>query len=122
MKVKGGLVRCGRCGRRYTNPFSHVCAGRGNGRTRVKPKFSASVKCPRCGRPYANPLTHVCPGKSGDFRRRKKVAEKRAKAAARGARPKHSHRTCRDPDCQRVACVAYREGVEDGMDAAREDS
>lgn len=122
LSVKGGLVRCGRCGRRYSNPFAHVCAGQRKGRTRVKPKFSASVKCPRCGKAYANPLIHVCASKRGDFKRRKKAFEKRQKAAARRTRPKHNYRTCRDPDCERVACEAYRQGVEDGMDAAREEA
>jgi ribosomal protein L4 len=48
----------------------------------------------------------------------------RAKAARRPARrpgrPAHDYRNCRDHDCQRVACEAYREGVADGMDAAEE--
>ncbi len=121
LRVSGGLVRCGRCGRRYTNPFSHVCAGRGRSKTRLTPKASASVKCPSCGQLYANPLTHVCPSRRGDFKGRQAADAKRKKAAARKARPQHNYRTCRDEDCQRVACEAYAEGYADGMAAAEED-
>lgn len=40
-------------------------------------------------------------------------------------RTPHDYATCADPDCLRVACVAYREGYQDGfidaMAAAAED-
>jgi hypothetical protein len=128
LTIKAGLIRCGRCGRRYTNPLAHVCAGRGKGRTRVRPAASASVKCPRCGKAYANPLTHVCASKPGDFRRRAAAAEKRRKAEAAARRKaeaaarrkarrgqQHDYATCRDKDCQRVACDAYKAGYDDGF-------
>jgi hypothetical protein len=31
---------------------------------------------------------------------------------------KHDYRWCRDPDCPRLACTAYRDGYQDGMDDA----
>lgn len=101
-----------------------------------------SVKCKTCGKRYVNPLTHVCAPKS-DFakrrreaeraarreaaRARKKAAAERRKAAAaerhrkarekrsapRSPRPQHDYRLCRDEDCQRYACVAYKDGVAD---------
>jgi len=133
LSLKIGLVRCGRCGRRYSNPATHVCAGRRKGRTRVKPAVSVSAECPRCGRRYSNPLGHTCASKPGDFKRRRAAAEKRRraeesarrKAAAaerRRNRPQHRYETCRDDGCERVGCVAYRtgyhEGFADGMEAA----
>jgi len=30
------------------------------------------------------------------------------------AQDKHYYRTCRDADCQRLPCVAYKEGYADG--------
>jgi hypothetical protein len=169
MKIGVGLIRCGRCGQRYSNPLSHACAGRRRGRTKVKPKLSLLSSCPRCGK-QDNPLTHVC-SNSGDFRKRQRAAARRQAAAERKAkraeqrakvneriadakraerhranqrvlrerekaaervrkarasrppsrkpgRPKHDYRNCRDHDCTRIACEAYREGIEDGQDMA----
>ena len=31
------------------------------------------------------------------------------------ANQKHHYRTCRDADCERLPCVAYREGYDDGV-------
>jgi hypothetical protein len=77
------------------------------------------VSCPRCGKPYANPLTHVCLSRPGDYKR-KAAAAKRAKAARpKLQRPQHDYRTCRDADCRRYGCVAFRDGYERGAaDAA----
>jgi len=33
------------------------------------------------------------------------------------AQPQHHYRTCRDEDCRRQACQAYREGFGDGFEA-----
>ena len=42
--------------------------------------------------------------------------QKRKAAARRRGRPEHDYRNCRDADCQRVACEAYREGFENGWE------
>ncbi|HVB45263.1 MAG TPA: hypothetical protein VNF47_21515 [Streptosporangiaceae bacterium] len=34
------------------------------------------------------------------------------------AQDKHYYRTCRDPDCLRLPCVAYKTGYGDGYDDA----
>jgi hypothetical protein len=34
---------------------------------------------------------------------------------------KHDYHTCRDGDCQRLACVAYKEGYQDGYEDGRAD-
>jgi len=119
MKLRGALFRCGRCRKSYSNPFGHTCVapmGR-QGKTRFRP--SASATCPKCHKPYGNPLTHTCTVGT-DFRRRTAKAKKDAaaakRAAARKARPEHPRfSACRDADCKRAACVAYREGREDGF-------
>ena len=33
---------------------------------------------------------------------------------------KHTYASCRDKECQRLACVAYREGREAGREEERE--
>jgi predicted nucleic acid-binding Zn-ribbon protein len=76
------------------------------------------ASCPNCGKPYANPFTHVCASKRGDFGRRKAAHEKAQKAAAKAAQPKHQYQTCRDEDCRRFGCVAYRDGYDNGFAAA----
>lgn len=116
LKLHGALFHCGRCRKRYSNPFGHVCVapiGR-EGKTRFRP--SASAVCPACHQPYGNPFTHTCTVRTG-YRGR----ARRPKQAARKARPEHPRPSaCRDGDCKRAACVAYREaleaGYEDGYD------
>ena len=87
-----------------------------------------SVECPKCHKRYANPLAHTC-AVSTDFKRRKAAADRRKAAAAerrRRAREKraaparrpparqaHDYRLCRDGECARHACRAYRDGLED---------
>lgn len=111
-------VYCGKCGKR--RGLLHTCiVRRASGRTRLKAPSASLATCPRCGQSYANPFTHVCPSKPGDFKRRKAAAAKRAKAAKpKLQRPSHDYATCRDGDCQRHACRAYREGFDNGMATA----
>lgn len=98
----------------------------------------ASVKC-SCGKRYTNPLAHTCAPKS-DFKRRKaaeerqrkreaarerkRAAAERRKAAAAARRskarpsparrpPAHDYRLCRDEECAKHACRAYKDGVAD---------
>jgi hypothetical protein len=132
-------VYCGKCGKR--RGLVHTCVvRRAGGRTKVKAPKVTLARCPRCGKDYASPLTHVCPSKPGDFKRRKAAAERaarkrkaeqlreqrRAEAARRRAqggpakRTDHHHSTCRDADCRRALCRAYKEGVDHGFDAGRE--
>ena len=101
----------------------------------------ASVKCGTCGKRYANPLAHTCAPKS-DFKKRKRAAERQQKREAARARkqaaaerrkaaaaerrknaagkrpaparrPAHDYRLCRDDECARHACRAYKDGVAD---------
>lgn len=123
LRIAASLMKCGQCGKRYSNPLTHVCYNpRGHGpRLQVKPRIT--IDCPRCKKPVTNPLTHVCKIPS-DFRKRlaghKKqlAAEKRKKA--RAAAPQHDYHSCRDGSCRRRMCTAYREGLEDGRTEALE--
>ena len=74
--------------------------------------------CPECQK-QADPF-HVCAPKS-DFRRRR-AQHDRAERRQRGKRPgaagkprerrPHDYTTCRDQDCPRPLCRAYREGMQ----------
>lgn len=117
LRIAVALMKCGRCGKRYSNPLTHVCYNpRGKGpRLQVMPRVT--VTCPRCGKPVTNPLAHVCRIRS-DFRKRaaehrRQVARAR-RAKARAAAPRHDYHSCADGDCQRRTCAAYREGLADG--------
>jgi hypothetical protein len=82
------LLRCGTCGKRYTNPARHVCRTRLDrkrppGKTRVKPRVTFT--CGTCGKATTNPLTHTCRIRT-DFRRRKANQARREKAASRRRR------------------------------------
>ena len=120
MRIAASLMKCGQCGKRYSNPLTHVCYNpRGRGpRLQIKPRIA--VDCPKCKKPVANPLTHVCTVRT-DFRKRlaedkkRRAAEKRRQA--RAARPQHDYHSCTDESCQRRMCMAYREGFDDGKEA-----
>jgi hypothetical protein len=121
LKLRGALFQCGRCRRRYSNPFGHTCVTRldrktPTGRTKVAVKLGLSAgTCGKCHRPVGNPITHTCTTRT-DFKRRTAQAKKDAAAAKRKARPQHPKPSvCRDGDCKRTGCVAYREGREDGF-------
>lgn len=70
--------------------------------------------CPECQR-RVQPF-HVCAPKS-DFKGRRSQLERRRSSSKRtsGSRPprergEHDYRTCRDQDCPRRLCQAFREG------------
>jgi hypothetical protein len=125
LKLQDALFRCGRCHQRYSNPLGHVCVTRldrkaRDGRTTVAPKAGLSFgTCGTCGKPLGNPFTHTCRPRP-DFKRRAAKARKDAAAAKRQARPEHPPPSaCRDADCARAACVAFRDrrqyGYEEGF-------
>jgi hypothetical protein len=120
--VSAGLVKCGRCGKRYNNPLTHVCVARMDRKTkptRLKPQVRATlIQCGKCGKSYTNPLTHTCVTRL--TRKQKNILAKRRKPAPKPARkpaakPAHNYRVCRDSDCHRPPCQAYREGYDDGL-------
>lgn len=125
LRIAASLLKCGQCGKRYSNPLTHVCYNpRGRGpRLQIRPRVTAD--CPRCKRPVANPLAHVCTVRT-DFRRRLAEDKKRRAAerrrAARAARPQHDYHACKDENCRRRMCEAYREGFEDGAQSAPSDT
>ena len=114
LKVNAALFHCRRCRKSYSSPLGHVCvtrnaAARGG---RLAPKVTVDRTC-ACGKPAGNPLTHVCAPKS-DFRRQLAASKKAAAKSSASAKPKHLYQSCRDDDCERVACEAFREGRAEG--------
>jgi hypothetical protein len=116
VKLNVALVKCGRCGKKYSNPLSHVCVTRMDRKTparrsKVKPKLT--VRCGTCGSALGNPLTHRCITKT-DFKKRKAAAAKPPpKPASTGNA--HEYAGCEDEDCPRFQCRIYKEGVANGI-------
>jgi hypothetical protein len=112
-------VVCSRCGK--PRGLTHTCFSNSRRTATIKPSISFG-KCPTCRKPIGNPLTHVCAPKS-DFKARKKRAAKQQKARDREkARKKrlaeqHPYESCRDDQCKRPMCVAYRTGWHEGETA-----
>lgn len=102
------VVTCARCGKSRTG-LRHDCVSNSSSRATVKPSISFG-KCPKCKKTVGNPLTHVCAPKS-DFKARKRKAAKREKAKQA---EQHPFESCRDSDCKRPQCVAYRTGWHEG--------
>lgn len=115
------VFTCGRCRRKFSNPLGHVCvsASRKGGRVKLAPGAVTVAKCDSCGKQISHPLAHVCGSKRGDFSRRKAEHAKRVKAARRKPRQVHDYRRCRDEDCRRVACEAWREAWAEGREIGR---
>ena len=115
------VITCGRCCKPRTG-IRHDCivsSGRAARRkATLKPQITFG-KCETCKKPLGNPLTHVCKPKS-DFKARKSRAAKQAKERERAkARKKrqaeqHPFESCRDDQCKRPQCVAYRTGWHQG--------
>jgi hypothetical protein len=102
---------CSKCGKRMGSPLRHVCATKTDFRKRkAKAKRDAATAKRREKR------------KAAAARKRARVAERRKAAAARRrkgrqapAKPRHDYQTCREDDCQRQACQAWREGRKEGF-------
>lgn len=135
---KRPLFACGSCGKKYSNPFGHRCGNAGDfgkrkraaqraaraeaakakraaERQRVNERIAAARKKER-----ERAAQRVSAARRTE-RRKAEARATRARAARkpprRPGRPAHDYRNCRDHDCERVACEAYREGREDEMDA-----
>jgi flagellar biosynthesis/type III secretory pathway protein FliH len=114
-------ITCGRCGK--PRGLRHVCVSNRNRKATVKPSWSFG-ECPKCRKRVTNPLTHTCRPKS-DFKRRRAQHEKQQRAEAkataakeragkRAQRPQHDYTSCRDGDCPRPLCVAFKTGHKTG--------
>jgi histone H1/5 len=123
---------CPACHKRYTNPLTHVCTVKTDYKKRVaaekrRQATEARRKAAAEKRRRARERKAATRARQREAARvRRKAAADRRKAAAaarrkgpartrsRPAQPKHDFRTCRDGECERYACVAYKEGYEDG--------
>lgn len=79
MKLRLSVLTCGKCGQ-SRGLGVHVCRGGRKGRDRLRPK--ARFECGRCHRQITNPFTHTCAIRS-DFAKRRRKADRQAKAKAR---------------------------------------
>jgi hypothetical protein len=134
-KVRGHpLFRCGACGKSYNSPLGHVCGNKGDfgKRRRAKQRAdrAAAAKQKRAAvrKRTAERVAAARKAEQGRAAARVSATRKReraraearvARARASGARAarrpasKHDYRNCRDHDCERAICEAYREGLAD---------
>ena len=106
-QVRKVSVKCGTCGKRYTNPLTHVCTVRTDFRRRKAAAERAAKRDAARKR-----------RKAAADRRKAAAAERRKAPRARQApagkrKPpsqQHEYQTCRDGDCRRLACAAFTEG------------
>lgn len=97
-------VKCGTCGKRYTNPLTHTCTVK----TDFRKRKAAAGRQAKRERAKAR-------RKAAADRRKAAAAARRQKARSTPApkrAPQHDYRTCDDGDCRRAACAAFKEGIE----------
>jgi hypothetical protein len=134
---RGALFHCGSCGKRHGNPLGHRCTGGGRfkqlaGREARARAASAERQKSAEARERETAARRERRRKEDEARRGRRLREReaskaktaRAKArppSRRSSRPTHDYRRCRDADCQRIPCEAYREGYDDGFGSATEE-
>jgi hypothetical protein len=108
-QARQASVKCGTCGKRYTNPLTHTCAPKSDFRGRKRD----------AGRQRKREAARARRKAAAD-RRRAAAAERRRKAKVKrsgprrsSGRPAHDYHACSDGDCTRTACKAYVEGIGD---------
>ena len=130
-RARLSLAVCGNCGKEYSNPLGHVCVVKSGLRKRkAAAKRSAATEARREKARAARAREVAARRKRREKetaarqarRAREDEARRRRKAAERPAAPgngrAHDWRNCRDHDCERPACEAYREGIADGEERA----
>lgn len=102
-------AECQVCHKRYTNPLTHTCVVKTDfGKRKRAGERRAKAEARRARRKAAADRR-----KAAAAERRKAARAKRSAPARRPSRPQHDYRLCRDQDCERYACVAYRDGIAD---------
>jgi len=134
------LFHCGSCGKQYNNMFGHTCGSKGDfGKRRKAAKRAAAAAVRKTRRAAERQkqnerVARVRQRERGRAAGRVSVTRRRERAKAdervararnkprRAPRPRpssHDYRNCRDHDCERQACEAYREGLIDAEEAER---
>jgi hypothetical protein len=130
------LFTCGRCHKGYSSPFGHACTGGGdlgrrrkaarNAEDRAKATRKRQGTAARRRQAERERIRAVRQAEQEKARRRVAAARaaERARAgrtaAPRAPRQAHDYLRCRDRDCERAACVAYRAGHEAGYETGHE--
>ncbi len=134
-KASASLATCKTCGKSYSNPLGHVCtvktdfrkrkaAGTRRAAAEEKRKKAAAerareVTARRARREKETAARRARRTREDEGRRKRRAKEKAP--AGRAPRQAHDYRKCRDEDCARPVCEAYREGVDRGAEMAGED-
>jgi hypothetical protein len=122
------LFECGACGRRYSNPLGHACKGGGGFRRKAAAEKRAQAAEKRRDEMAArrqrerDRVASVRKTERARADARVARAKARRRPPVRRTRPAHPYQSCREGDCLRVACVAFRDGIEVGFEMASEES
>lgn len=112
-------VKCPTCGKRYSNPLTHTCTVKTDFRKRKAAETRRQATEARRRKAAEKRAAARVRKKAAADRRRAATAARRAKSRRKPAprqRPQqHDYRTCRDDECRRHACVAFKEGYEAGF-------
>jgi hypothetical protein len=137
--VLGGCTRCGKqYGGRNGNPLTHVCRPRDGDYRRRKAEHQRKIRAAARARTKAaerdKQREKISAVRARERQRslaqitrlkasyEKRLAAERARAGqqhkapprSRPRRPPHEYQSCRDKDCMRPVCVAFKEGYRDG--------
>jgi hypothetical protein len=124
--------KCAKCGKPRGSALTHVCPGGGDfaaRRAREDRRAAAAERRQkereRIAAARAARRAKAARRVADTRRRERQKADARAarlkakrKPAGRRSRPSHPYQSCRDRECARPACVAYRDGIEYGVELA----
>lgn len=125
-------AKCPECGKPRGSALTHVCAGGGDfaaRRAREDRRAAAAARRQKERERIAAARAAErakAARRVADTRRRERqkadarVARLKAKRRPSAARSRaaHQYQSCRDRECARPACVAYRDGIEYGIELA----
>lgn len=102
-------VKCGRCGKRYTNKLTHTCVIK----TDYRKRLAAQKRREEAAARRQRRLEAAARRKAAAAARRQSAVSLGGPIGSRPRPPAHNYRTCRDADCTRYGCTAYRQGIAD---------
>lgn len=113
-RKRGPLFTCGTCHKGYNSPFGHTCSQGGDFAARRRRETASQRRARETAARRARRQREDDARKARRAKENEAARARKRKAAARPARPAHEYQRCRDEDCQRIGCVAYRDGLEVG--------
>jgi hypothetical protein len=109
VRAKAQRVTSVTCGKRYAHPLAHTCVVK----TDFAKRRAAAARAVKREAAKARRKAAADRRKAAAVERRRKAREKRSAPSPRPPRQVHDYRLCRDEECPRHGCKAYRDGITD---------